>query len=144
MGILVILIAPVPNFQTLFTELKKLVPLSRYRATNFWKMPKSCTFWGFSNFQSTISHNSLFSATNQFLDPIFGQVVAFYGLFKRYLGISEILRFLAIFSPIKTQKMVKIAFCTSGPQKWPKISQSQSDIWYFRKHVTLEGSTQNW
>ena len=99
-------------------------------------MPKSYTFRGFSNFQPTISQNSLFSAPNQFLDPIFGQVVAFYGLYKRYLGIFEILRFSAIFSPIKTQKMGKIAknrdFWTSGPQKWPKISKSQkfpNNVW---------------
>ena len=37
---LVILIVPVPSFQTLFTEWKKLVPLSRYCAVNFKKMPK--------------------------------------------------------------------------------------------------------
>ena len=54
---------------------KKLVQLSRYHAMNFQRMPKFYTFWGF--FQLAISQNSLFLAQYHFLDPIFGQFVAF-------------------------------------------------------------------
>ena len=54
MRFLLILIASMPNFQALFTELKKLFPLASYRTSNFQKTAKSYTFWGFSKFQCEI------------------------------------------------------------------------------------------
>ena len=39
-----------------------------------------------------------------FETPFLALVVAFYGFYKRYLGIFEILSFLAIFGPLFGQK----------------------------------------
>ena len=54
---------------------------------------------GFSVFRFSIFlgiwNHTLFLAPDQFLGPIFGQVVAFEEFSKRYLGILAILRFLA-------------------------------------------------
>ena len=129
MRFLLILIASVSNFQALFTELKKLFPLSSYRATNFQKTAKSYTFWGFSNFQLAIWNHTLFLAPDQFLGPIFGQVVAFEEFSKRYLGIFEILRFLAIFGVPKSKNRDFLQFypffASWWGWKWLKISKSQ-------------------
>ena len=46
MGVQLILKVPVINFQELFTELKKKLPLSIYDAAKSANFAKSYTFWG--------------------------------------------------------------------------------------------------
>ena len=143
MGFKLILIVPVVNFQEL-TELKKKSALLRYRTSKFGKIAKSYTFWGFWNFLFAIWEIPLFLAPDQFQDPIFGQVVASYGFYKRYLGFFEIFIFWPVIAPFwckkckKSQK--KCYFWLFGPEKWPKISKSKkfpNNVWKTHKMQQL-------
>ena len=123
MGFKLILIVPVVNFQEL-TELKKKSALLRYRTSKFGKIAKSYTFWGFWNFLFAIWEILLFLAPDQFQDPIFDQVIASYGFYKRYLGFFEIFifwLFIASFWSKKPKKSQKSAiFDISDPQNGQK------------------------
>ena len=98
---------PVMHFQKLFTESKKLSRLSCSGATKLALMrtfsvkcmDKSAKILTF------LPENVILLAPDHFLNPIFGMMVAFDELYKRYLGFVEVLNFLPLFGASKLRKL---------------------------------------
>ena len=85
MGSKLILIVPVPNFQELFTELKKLVPLPRYRASKFQKIAKSYTL-GILKFSFHDLGKSLIFGPKSISGPHIGPSCCIPWVFQTLLG----------------------------------------------------------